>query len=201
MNRIGLTGLVKIELPERTIRFCDGGVFEYQGEKYSSRDAVFGTIGGIAAMSEGVGDTIAALQMTLLPPSTSAAAEISKPSHQTARVTFYVAEFNPDTHVITSATVEAVGQIDQTKLTIGKGKKILDTLVVSLIERVFEQNIGNSLNPNFHKSIWPGETGHDQATGLSVPVAWGVEKPRSGGAYSGGGGGGGIRLRDSFRAY
>src|SRR3546814_14440890 len=53
--------------------------------------------------------------------------------------------------------------------------------VVSLAERLFELNIGNSLNSAWHKSVWPGELGHDNATGLSIPVAWGVESPRSGG--------------------
>src|SRR3546814_1850748 len=53
--------------------------------------------------------------------------------------------------------------------------------VVSLAERLFELNIGNSLNSAWHKSVWPGELGHDNATGLSIPVAWGVESPRSSG--------------------
>src|SRR3546814_10142793 len=53
--------------------------------------------------------------------------------------------------------------------------------VVSLAERLFELNIGNSLNSAWHKSVWPGELGHDKATGLSLPVAWGVESPRSSG--------------------
>src|SRR3546814_9368912 len=53
--------------------------------------------------------------------------------------------------------------------------------LVSLAERLFELNIGNSLNSAWHKSVWPGELGHDNATGLSIPVAWGVESPRSSG--------------------
>src|SRR3546814_15904051 len=53
--------------------------------------------------------------------------------------------------------------------------------VVSLAERLFELNIGNSLNSAWHKSVWPGELGHDNATGLSIPVEWGVESPRSSG--------------------
>ena len=82
------------------------------------------------------------------------------------------------------------GQVDQTVLTVGKGTKELAVSVVSLAERLFEGNIGNTLNPTWHKSIWPGETGHDNATGLSVSVAWGTESPTrysTGGAGSVGG--------------
>jgi len=63
-----------------------------------------------------------------------------------------------------------------------------------MIERLLLRNSGNSLSAAWHKSIWPGETGHDQATGLKTPVAWGVAAPPggvSGGGYGGGGGFGG----------
>lgn len=202
MNSVALTGLVQIDLPERTLRYCDGGFFEFGGEAFRSSDATFGTIGSLAAMSEGVGDVVPALQMTLLPAGNAAAADLSKPGHQTSRVRFWIAEFDVDTGVIGSAEVMFDGQIDQTILTVGKGTKTLDVSVVSLAERLFEGNIGNTLNPTWHKSVWPGETGHDNATGLSKPIAWGVESPRRGG--SGGGGGsyvdGGGNARD-LRAY
>ncbi|MBX7459561.1 hypothetical protein [Qipengyuania huizhouensis] len=202
MNQVALTGLVQIDLPERTLRYCDGGFFEFGGEAFRSRDDTFGTIGSLQAMSEGVGDVVPALQMTLLPAGDAAAADLSKPGHQTSRVRFWIAEFDPATGVIGSAEVMFDGQIDQTILTVGKGTKTLDVSVVSLAERLFEGNIGNTLNPTWHKSVWPGETGHDNATGLSKPVAWGVESPRVGttgrGSYNDGSGPVGAR---DLRAY
>ena len=185
MNQVALTGLVQIDLPERTLRYCDGGFFEFEGETFRSSDETFGTIGALAAMSEGVGDTVPALQMTLLPANDAAPADISKPGHQTARVRFWIAEFDVDTGVIGSSEVMFDGQVDQTILTVGKGTKTLDVSVVSLAERLFEGNIGNTLNPTWHKSVWPGEKGHDNAVGLSIPVAWGVDAPRSSGSFWG----------------
>lgn len=59
--------------------------------------------------------------------------------------------------------------------------------VVSAAERLFARNTGNGLSSAFQKSVWPGDTGHDNATGLGTPIAWGVEAPpSSGGGYSGG---------------
>lgn len=183
MNAVALTGLVQIDLPERTLRYCDGGFFEFEGETFRSSDDTFGTIGALAAMSEGVGDVVPALQMTLLPSGSAAAADLSKPGHQTARVRFWIAEYDVATGVIGSSEVMFDGQVDQTILTVGKGTKTLDVSVVSLAERLFEGNIGNTLNPTWHKSVWPGEKGHDNATGLGIPIAWGAEAPRSSGSF------------------
>lgn len=203
MNRIALTGLLKIELPTHTIRFCDGGFFPFEGETYRSEDPVFGTIGSVQPLSEGVGDSVPALNLTLLPPSTTAPAMLSQPGYQTSRVRFWIAEYDTETGQITSAEVMFDGQIDQTNLTVGRGERSLTMSVVSLAERLFEGNTGNTLNSTWHKSVWPGEKGHDNATGLSIPVAWGTEGPRRGGG--GGGqslsGGGNIFASRDIRYY
>ena len=192
MNRIGLTGLVKIELPGRTLRFCDGGFFEYEGETYTSEDDVFGTIGALQTMAESVGDIVPAIVMTLLPPDTVAAAQISQPGNQKSRARIIVAEYDADSGLITTGNTEFDGQLDQTVLTSAAGQKELAVSIVSLAERLFERNIGNTMNPSWHKSNFPGERGHDNATGLGRPVAWGTESPGGGtsGAFGGGGGSG-----------
>lgn len=190
MSRIALTGLVKIELPGRTLRFCDGGFFVYEGETYRSKDAVFGTIGKLQTMAESVGDIVPAIIMTLLPPDTSAASEISQPGNQTARARIIIAEYDPDTGVISEGTTEFDGQLDQTVLTVGSNKKQLAISIVSLAERLFERNIGNTMNPQWHKSVWAGELGQDNATGLGRAVAWGTEAPGGSNFYGNGAGGG-----------
>lgn len=179
--RIGLTGLCQIDFPDRVVRLCDGGFFEFNGGTFRDKDAVYGTIGGIEGFETGVGDTLPALKMTLLPPEGSAPALVSKPGNQTSRVQFWIGEFDVDTQVITRADKEFDGFVDQTQYVFGTRTRRIEMSVVSLAERLFEGNIGNSLNPTFHKSVWPGETGHDHAIGLPIPVAWGAEAPpRSG---------------------
>ena len=79
------------------------------------------------------------------------------------------------------------GQVDQTSLRLGRGR-VLSISVVSNAERLFELDIGNSLSPTFHKSVHPGEKGHDNASGLKVQVAWGTESNAGSGTASGGGG-------------
>jgi hypothetical protein len=116
MSRIALTGLVKIELPDRTLRFCDGGFFVYESETYRSDDAVFGTIGALQTMAESVGDIVPAVTLTLLPPDSAAPAELSQPGNQKSPAQFIIAEYDADTGLISTGSVEFYGQLDQTSL-------------------------------------------------------------------------------------
>ena len=177
MNRVGLIGLVKIELPAATVLLCDGGFIEFASETYTSADSTFGTIGGVQALSEGEGDEVPALELTLLPSGDAAPADLSKPGFQTARVRFWIGEYDLDTGLL-DGTPDMMfdGQIDQTTLKVGATRE-LSMSVVSTAERLFERNTGNSLSDSWHQSVWPGEKGHENATGLAVPVAWGAESP------------------------
>ena len=112
-----------------------------------------------------------------------------QPGNQTARVTLWLAQYDPATATVTGTpSVEFHGMLDQATLVRGGGKFELVVSVVSLLERLFELNIGNTLNPTFHKSIFPGEGGEDHATGLGLPDAWGVEAPAQSAASVGSGG-------------
>lgn len=175
MSRIALTGLLKIELPNRTLRFCDGGFFVYEGETYRSEDAVFGTIGAFQTMAESVGDIVPAVTLTLLPPDSAAPGELSQPGNQTSPAQFIIAEYDADTGIISTGSVEFYGQLDQTSLKDSAGEYALSVSVVSLAEKLFERDIGNSQNSSWHKSVWPNELGQDNATDIGGSVAWGVE--------------------------
>lgn len=187
MNSIALIGLCKIELPESTIRLSDGGFIVWGGEVFESRDAVFGTIRAIEGMSEGVEDEVPALSVTFIPASTAAAADLSQPGFQRSRVRLWLAEYDEVTGLpVGDPDLQFDGQIDQTSLSAGRTSKELLMSIVSAAERLFARDIGNGLSSAFQKSVWPGDTGHDNATGLGTPIAWGVEAPPSTG--SGGGG-------------
>ena len=187
---LSIAGLIRIEFPSRTVRLCDGGFFVFGGETYLGEDAVFGNFASIEPLTEGVGDEVPALQLTLQPPGTTPAASLSQPGFQQSRVRCWVAEFNPATGaIIGTPDLTFEGQVDQTSIAVSRGERSLAISVVSTAERLFERNIGNTLSPTFHKSIWPGELGHDNAIGLKVPIAWGVAgSPAAGSGFGGGGG-------------
>ena len=190
VDRVGLIGLLRIDLPSATVRLCDGGFMQWDAETFRSSDPVYGTIGSVDSLSEGIAESVPAFDLTLLPTALAGAADLVQPGFQRSRVRFWVAEFSPDDGILIGDP-EAMfdGQIDQATLVEGRGERRLELSIVSNLERLFTRNRGNSLNPRWHKSVWPGETGHDNATGLAIPVAWGVES-RGGGGSSGFGPGG-----------
>ncbi|HMO74095.1 MAG TPA: hypothetical protein PKD48_01995 [Sphingopyxis sp.] len=196
-----LAGLIKIELPEATLRLCDGAFVKWDEETFVASDADFGTIGAMEAVEEGVGDELPALRMTFLPRSTAAAADLSQPEYQGCRVRMWIAEVDLDTNEIFGApSLEFDGQVDSTDLAIDTGLRELEMSVVPKAERLFVINEANTLSPRFHKSLFPGELGEDNATGVGVGVAWGTALPAQTNMGGGGGGGGTFReLQEVFR--
>lgn len=190
MDTVTLSGLVKVELAGGdTLRLSDGGIVTWGAETFESKDALFGSIGGLDPLTEGVGDEVPALRMTFLPVSTAAAADLTQPGWQTSRVRFWIAEVTQSTGAV-SGTPELLfdGQLDTADLVIGKGKREVIFDIVSTAERLFELNIGNTLSPRHHKTMFSGETGEDFAIALTRTVAWGVEAPTGGRGGSSGGG-------------
>jgi len=176
MERIGLMALLRIDLPDTTVRLCDAGFVTYDGGTFLAQDPTFGAIGSAQALTEGIGEEIPALELTLLPPGSSAPADLSRPGYQRSTVRAWIGEYSQETGALLGEPELLFhGQIDQTKLRVGRATRELSITVVSTAERLFMLNEGNSLSPRWHKSIWPGELGQDNAIGLTVPVAWGTE--------------------------
>lgn len=198
MDRSCLSGLIQVDLPEQTIKLCDGSFVKWGAEMFDAEDPDFGTIGSMETIEEGVGDEIPALRMTFLPKSTAAAAVLSSPEYQGCRVRMWIAEVDLSTNeVIGDPSLEFDGQSDSTDLVIDRGTRELEMEIVSAAERLFLINEGNTLSPRFHKSLYPGELGQDNAIGVGVGVAWGTALPAqtygTGFAYGAGGlSGGGI---------
>lgn len=196
MNRVGLIGLILIDFPGHTMRLSSGGFLIVAGDgTYRARDTRFGTLGGLSSLSEGVGEEVPVLELTLLPPASTAPRDLSRPGYQASRVKLMLAKFSPDGGMpIGEPDLLFDGQVDQTKIVFGNPRAVKMS-IVSTHARLLERNIGNSLNASWHKSIWPGETGHDQGTGLGRNRAWGVESPQAAAGLSFGGGGGGLSDR------
>jgi hypothetical protein len=189
---ITLAWLVDFQLPSRTMRLCDGGQVIWGADTYRSADTEFGTIGTAEETEERIADETPSDGLTFLPASTTAAATLSSPAYQMSPVRLWLAEVDPATGEVTG-TPELVADrmLDTTTLRVGKGYRRLDMGLITVAERLFNINEGNVLSPTFHKSVWPGELGFDNATGVPLTVAWGVKGPPRGSVSVGGGGGGG----------
>lgn len=175
MQTVLLSGLLKLELPGRDLLLCDGGFVRWGDDLYVSRDDEFGLLAGFDALTEGVGDEAPAGSLTLAPPSTAAAATLSQPGYQGARLRMWIAEIDPATGLIVGTPDAMVDwQLDQTRLRIGRGTRQLEMGCVTRAQRLMLRNEGNVLSTTFHAGIYKNEAGLNNATGLTIDVAWGV---------------------------
>lgn len=186
LRRIAFVGLMKIEIPGHTVRLCDGGFMVFEGETYRSKDPVYGSIGSLEPLNEGVGAEVPVFELGLLPPGTTDPADLVPPGFQTSRARFWLGEYDVDAGTLDGEPdLLFDGVADQCTLEFGRDSLSMQTSIVASTARLLERNAGNGLSSTFHKSVWPGETGEDGATGLSLPDPWGVEAPPAmGGGYT-----------------
>lgn len=187
----GLTGLLKIELPTHTATLSDGGVTQFAGDTYKPVDEILGAIASIDTIAEGVGQEIPALEINFAAPGVVAVTALSTGAIQQSRVRLWLAEYDTMTGaVVGTPELRFIGFVDQPTVGFAYREFRVSLSAVPDLEAMFFRDTGNGLSSTFHKALYPGETGHDNASGLSIPVAWGAASPPRGGTVFGGGGGG-----------
>lgn len=173
-DTISLIGFCKIELPGRTLRMCDGGFCYFGGEKYTSEDALFGSIAAVDEFEAALGDSAEDAKIVFMPNAAALASEISSPAFQNSRARFWMGTIGSDGKTVTTAEQLMDALVDFTVLRLRQAGRELEMSFIGRPEKLFLRQEGNSLNPRFHKSVWPGEKGLDNATGARITVAWGV---------------------------
>ncbi len=175
MERVTLAGLLKLELPERTVLLCDGGFVGWGADTFLSADPVFGTVGGFDQISEGTGDEAPAGTVQFYPADLAAAVALSKPGHQGSRLRIWIAEIDETSGLVIGAPDLIVDWItDRTILKRESGLRVLEMACVTGSQRLLAKSDGNVLSTPAHQRTWPGEQGFDNATGLAAQFAWGI---------------------------
>jgi hypothetical protein len=171
-----LTGLVELQLPSRTIRWCDGGFINWPGRgMFTSQDPKFGTIESVEAIGEALTDDAPGARLTLLPVDTATASDLFQSNAQGSPILFWLAEVDRVTGLLVGTpNLLFTGMVDYMQLSVGKGSRRVDVEFVATAERLFLVREGNVLSPRFHQDAWPGENGFNHCTGNGIQVPWGV---------------------------
>jgi len=174
-----MAGLIRITLPDYTLRLCDGALATWGAEVFLGRDDRYGAIGAIDVISETVGDQMPGMRLSLLPPSTTAAIDLATADDQGAPVRVYLAVIDAATGaVIPDPELLYAGEVDVSELELDRGSRTLNMTIASVWQRLLEPNEGAALSDAFHQSIWPGELGFENMTGTVIKKLWGPgEKP------------------------
>jgi len=184
-------GAVTVELPGYTLNLLDGsGQIDFAGRTFVGEDATFGVLADIENLTDGTGDQAPALAIGLLPSGDSAAASLAAPTMQGSRVLIYFGAVNTATgQAIPDPQLIFLGELDVPTLRSAETGRRLDYEIVSVFERLFEDDGSARFSPGHHRSIFPNEAGFDFVTGVREAVYWGVAG-NPGGISNGSGGGG-----------
>lgn len=186
---IWLAGLFEMQLPTGTVRVSDCAAVKWGATLYDGSHADFGGVGLVDEIEEGIADELPAWSVTFHPPSDAAAVTVANPAFQGARILCHLAEINPSTGLVVGVPDLCFdGIIDVPTLRTGKNVRAVNFSVVGRTDKLFLLREGNTLSSAFHESVWPGEKGFENATGVQLAVAWGVASPPRGAVPYGGGG-------------
>ena len=186
-SHIIISTLVKVELPNRTVRICDGGVLVLNGSVYQSEDPLYGTLAAGDSITEGVGEEAPAAAISFYPNSNAATEDLTHPSIQWSPVSIWVASVDGTTGLIIRPVPMFFGFVDVPTLRDSAEQRVVDMTLVSDTERFFIQNEGNRLSQENHQRVYPGELGLNNMTGVEYDVAWGTESRPSAQTSSGSG--------------
>lgn len=180
-DRAMVTLLIEVQLPApaAALRLMAGSGFLVWGAKtFLGEDPTFGTLGSIDAIEDGTGDEAPAIGFTMFPPDNATAAQLASPTYQGSPVYVWLAGIYPATGtLVPDPYLLFAGELDQPTLTIDRGQRQIDFDCVSAFERLLEDDEGARLTDAFHQSIWPGETGFANVTGIEKTVYWGTATP------------------------
>jgi hypothetical protein len=187
----GLTWLLRLDLPSGAVFLNDGGVTTWGGNTYTAAHPVIGAFSQVSEVSEGFGSELPELEIVFAPPSNAALTPLQEAAFKRSPMRLWLAEFNPATgEVVGTPDLRFAGRLDRVRQQFGMRQLSIVVSCVPELELLLFSDDGNGLSASFHKQVYSGESGHDQASGLVTTIAWGVEGQNARGGFGAGGGGG-----------
>jgi len=172
--------LLKIELPDHTIRLVDGaGEVVFNAETYLGEDETYGVLENIETLSEQVGTEAPLVRLTFLPASVNALADLTDPTNQGAPVHIWFGAVDHATGAL-SGEPELLffGELDTADVDVSSTSTVISFNVASAWERLFDANEGQRLNNAFIQSVYPGALGASFVIAIQRDLPWGYDAPR-----------------------
>lgn len=172
-------GAIEIVLPGHTIRLLTGsGIIVFADKTFTGRDATYGVLQSVEDLTDGTGDEAPALTITLAPASDAAAAGLASAGMQGSQVSIWLGVVEPSNGlVVGDPLLIFLGALDVPTLKVGANSRLLELEITSVFEEFFTSDDGVRLNDSWHQSIWPGETGLADTSGVLRQIYWGSAPP------------------------
>jgi hypothetical protein len=200
-GRASLTFLFRLDLPDAPRHLLLGSTEVMWGaDKFVGFDPTFGSISTPDDITEDMTGQAPNTSIVINPAQGVDRDVIAGEDVQLAPFKAWLAALTKDAFgrvvLVPDPELEFDGFIDQATINLDRGRDDIDFTIISAFDYFFEDSEGERLNGQFHKSIWPGETGLDNVTGITKKIYWGMNAPpnsssSSSSIYGGAGGGSG----------
>lgn len=172
--------LVRLDLPDDIICLTDGGFANYDGFTYLGEHPDYGVLSKVSEISDGAEVTTTRVNITILPSSDIAVADLGSPFAQGSRVRWWEAVVDPSTGLlIGEPELKFDGELDKPSFSVGASWEMMLECGTQA-ERQVEANADWRLNHAFHTTIWPGETGLEFVTSVTRKLEWRERPPNPG---------------------
>lgn len=170
--------LVSVEIDEgTTVRWTDGG-FVFWGDDLYEAKTEFGVVSEISELSDGVDGEASSASLTVLPADDEAFGVLIDPATQGATVNISLGAVDFQTGaLIGEPDLLLRCEVDVARLTRTGEALILDCITEEA--RMLEVNDERRLTDSFHQSVWPGELGYANVTGLDTKIYWRANDPNN----------------------
>jgi hypothetical protein len=191
-QRASATGFFEIDLPSGTRRLLIGsGEASSGGFTFKGFDSTLGSVSSGDPVREDASGEAPNTTLTIDIADTADRADIASNDVQLSPVRIFLAALglNTSNHLIAIPDPELLfdGFIDQATIGLDRQKDEVEYSVISAFDYFFEDSEGQRLNGQFHQSVWAGEHGLDNVTGVTRKIYWGTYGPNgASGVVSGG---------------
>lgn len=195
--------MVEILLPGYALRHIVGaGELMWGGNRYVGLDPRYGVLVAAGNLHDGVSDEAPDWPLTFVPPDGAAIAGLAAAEAQGSIVNAWIGVVDRATGQVLPDPIQVfAGEIDVPRLRLGKGARTVEIRCASVLERFHDSETGARLSDAWHRSVWPGETGLANMSGIEKTSYWGVENVPSAVTYSSGGAGIGGRVAKNWTDY
>lgn len=188
-----LVHLIRIELPGKTIRLCDGsGYVVWGSETFLGKDSEFGSLAGFGDFLETEGTESPRQEVNFLVSNNAALADLTSPSAQGSPVSIYAATISRETGLLIGVPdARFIGELDDSSVQFNKNGKLLTLELSTVWEMLFDNSEGARWNDTFWTYLYgPDARAFEAVTNVSKKMYWGFFGPKnsSGGSYGGGSG-------------
>jgi hypothetical protein len=173
---------LELKLPGYDLRLTDGPFYTFESEPgspqtFTSKDAIFGTLGGVGQITDGVSEGFPTTEVVILPPSNTAVAMLSAPAAQKSQARIWQVTLDKITDQVIGVRRRFKGWADVPSYSVDEGTKTLSIKLNSVLAAVRQADEGARLNDGSHQQAWPGEKGLEFSSMIEQVDYWGSDTP------------------------